>query len=223
MVPRMATSGEFHPASEEYCECIFKFGEDNLEIAQVRISERLDVSRAAVSELLKRLQAGGLVATDGGVRLTPEGERVGERTVRRRRLAERFLADTLHISWADAHYEAGTWEHVMSESVERLMDELIGHPTTCPHGNPIPGSAYEPAVLQPLPETEAGQVVAVRRITEELEFEPGLLEFLEASAIQPGEAVSVTSASPDRTPMVRAGAIFIGIAPFTNKRILVST
>ncbi|WP_395156124.1 metal-dependent transcriptional regulator [Ilumatobacter sp.] len=219
----MATPGEFHPAFEEYCECIFELGEDNLQIAQVRISERLNVSRAAVSEMIKRLEAEGLVAAGGGIRLTPEGERLGERTVRRHRLAERFLTDILQLSWADAHHEAGKWEHVMSESVERSMDELLGHPTTCPHGNPIPGSAYEPAALQPLSETEVGQVVVVRRITEELEFEPGLLEFLEASAIQPGEAVSVTSVSPDGTLMVRVGESFIGIAPFTGERILVST
>ena len=219
----MAAAGEFHPAFEEYCECIFELDEDNLDVLQVRIAERLDVSRAAVSEMMKRLEGEGLIDTHGGITLTEAGRLLGERVVRRHRLAERFLTDVLKLSWAEAHHEAGRWEHVMSESVEQAMDSLLGHPTTCPHGNPIPGSEYESTAYVPLASVEVGMPSVIRRITEELEFEPGLLEFLEASSIQPGEVVTVTAASPDGSLTVRVGDQYIGIGTFTGERILVST
>src|SRR6056297_341641 len=120
------------------------------------------------------------------IRLTDKGRRLGERVVRRHRLAEVFLTDVLKLSWAEAHHEAGKWEHIMSDSVERAMNDLLGEPTTCPHGNPIPGSNYEAPDAEPLAAINVGTPFTVRRITEELEFAPGLLEFLEESAIQPG-------------------------------------
>ena len=219
----MDRTGEFHPALEEYCECIFELGEDNLDVIQARIAERLEVSRPAVSEMIKKLATEKLVVTaDGQIRLTAAGRRLAESVVRRHRLAERFLTDVLKLSWAEAHHEAGRWEHVLSESVERAMDKLLGHPTTCPHGNPIPGSAYEPADVIPLSDSVVGAPVVIRRITEELEFQPGLLEFLEAASIQPGEVVCVTSASPDGTLTVSVGDDVVGIGAFTGERILVS-
>src|ERR671916_46696 len=138
----MPSPGEHHPAFEEYCECIFELREDDVDVIQARIAERLHVSRPAVSEMMRRLEAEELITTGDGIRLTRTGQDLAERVVRRHRLAERFLTDVLQLSWAEAHHEAGRWEHVMSESVERAMDRLLGSPTTCPHGNPIPGSDY---------------------------------------------------------------------------------
>jgi DtxR family Mn-dependent transcriptional regulator len=103
------------------------------------------------------------------------------------------------------------------------MDELLGHPTTCPHGNPIPGSDFEQRDLIALSEAEVGVPVVIRRITEELEFQPGLLEFLEAASIRPGETVSLASAAPDGTLTVQVGDDALGVAAFTGERILVST
>jgi DtxR family Mn-dependent transcriptional regulator len=143
---------EYHPAFEEYCECIFELHEDELDVIQARIADRIGVSRPAVSEMIKRMEAEGLVATARGrIRLTTKGERLAQRVVRRHRLAERFLTDVLGLSWAEAHTEAGKWEHVMSDSVEAAIDRLLGSPTTCPHGNPIPGSEYVAPVARRLP------------------------------------------------------------------------
>src|SRR5690606_7597661 len=111
---------------------------------------RLEVSRPAVSEMMRRLEHEGLITTAGGIQLTDAGIVLAERVVRRHRLAERFLTDILQLSWAEAHHEAGRWEHVMSTSVEQAMDRLLGSPTTCPHGNPIPGSSYVPPDAAPL-------------------------------------------------------------------------
>jgi DtxR family Mn-dependent transcriptional regulator len=218
----MPAAGEHHPAFEEYCECIFELREDDVDVIQARIAERLQVSRPAVSEMMRRLEAEGLITTDGGIRLTPAGQRLAERVVRRHRLAERFLTDVLRLSWAEAHHEAGRWEHVMSESVEEAMDLLLGSPTTCPHGNPIPGSDYRAPDASPLSSIDVGRRFTVSRIPEELEFTPGLLEFLEESALVPGTNGTVTAVSPDGTLTLEIGGHHVGVGAFASSRILVS-
>ena len=218
----MPTQGEYHPAFEEYCECIYELREDDIDVIQARIADRLEISRPAVSEMIKRLEAEGLVTVDDGIRLTTSGRALGERVVRRHRLAERFLTDILQLPWAEAHHEAGKWEHVMSESVERAIDDLLGNPTTCPHGNPIPGSGYEERDFSALAAVEVGGTFTVQRITEELEFEPGLLEFLEASEIQPGNDGTVVASSPDGTLTVTIGDRHVGVGAFASERILVT-
>lgn len=218
----MPAAGEHHPAFEEYCECIFELREDDLEVIQARIAERLQVSRPAVSEMMKRLEAEGLITSEGGIKLTEAGRTLGESVVRKHRLAEVFLTDVLKLSWAEAHHEAGKWEHVISDSVEKAMVDLLGDPTTCPHGNPIPGSDYVAPDSEPLSTIEVGNEFTVRRITEELEFEPGLLEFLEASSIQPGNAGTVTASSPDGTLTIEIDGRHVGVGAFASERILVT-
>ena len=112
---------EYHPAFEEYCETIFELAEDDLEVIQARIAERLEVSRPAVSEMIKRMEKEGLVTSDAeGISLTADGRDLASSVVRRHRLAERFLTDVLGLTWTEAHHEAGKWEHVISPSVEDL-------------------------------------------------------------------------------------------------------
>jgi DtxR family transcriptional regulator, Mn-dependent transcriptional regulator len=219
----MAVVGEHHPAFEEYCECIFELAEDDVDVIQARIAERLHVSRPAVSEMMRRLDAEGLIDTGTGISLTPAGLQLATKVVRRHRLAERFLTDVLGLSWAEAHHEAGKWEHVMSEAVEQALDRLLGKPTTCPHGNPIPGSAYVEPASRPLSMVPVGEPFTVRRITEELEFTPGLLEYLEASALQPGNAGTITAASPDGTLTVEIDGHHVGVGAFASARILVDS
>jgi DtxR family Mn-dependent transcriptional regulator len=217
----MPAQGEHHPAFEEYCECIFELKEDDVEVIQARVADRLQVSRPAVSEMMRRLESEGLISTTGGIRLTKAGQSLAERVVRRHRLAERFLTDILQLSWAEAHHEAGRWEHVMSESVEQAMDKLLGSPTTCPHGNPIPGSDYVEPSAAPLSGLEVGKSFTISRIPEELEFTPGLLEFLEESELVPGTAGTVTAISPDGTLTLEIGGHHVGVGAFASSRILV--
>ena len=218
----MPAAGEHHPAFEEYCETIFELAEDDVEIIQARMAERLQVSRPAVSEMIRRLETEGLVTNDESIELTAAGLELAQRVVRRHRLAERFLTDVLKLSWAEAHHEAGKWEHIMSENVEQAMDELLGSPTTCPHGNPIPGSDYVEPNSQPLAEQPVGQQFTVRRIPEELEFTPGLLEFLEESSLRPGCSGVITASSPDGTMTVEIDGRHVGVGAFASERIMVT-
>ena len=215
---------DHHPAFEEYCETIFELEEDNLKVIQARIAERLDVSRPAVSEMIKRMSEEGLLKDgDSGVVLTTRGMELATRVVRRHRLAECFLTDVLGLSWTEAHHEAGKWEHVISTSVEDAMRKFLEDPTTCPHGNPIPGSDYkEPKNMAHLNDLTAGSDFVVERIPEELEFTDGLLEFLEEAEIKPGNTGRITAVSPDGTTTVEIGGNHIGVGSFASERILVS-
>ncbi len=156
---------EWHPAFEEYCEAIFELREDDVDVIQARIADRLELSRPAVSEMIRRMEGAGLVEINGGViRLLPDGHALAETVVRRHRLAERFLTDMLGLSWAEAHDEAGRWEHVISPTVELAMMRALGDPTTCPHGNPIPGTDYQPPTSVTLNTLSVGQSFTVSRI-----------------------------------------------------------
>jgi DtxR family Mn-dependent transcriptional regulator len=215
--------GEYHPAFEEYCECIFELHEDDVDVIQARVAERLGVSRPAVSEMIKRMEVDGLVSAGRGtIKLTPKGRLLAELVVRRHRLAERFLTDILGLPWAQAHREAGKWEHVMSTDVEAAMDRVLGQPTTCPHGNPIPGSHYVAPASQRLSDLGVGDAFVVSRIPEELEFEPGLLDWLEQAAIQPGHTGSVKGLSPDGTMTIEIEGRPVGVGAFASARILVT-
>jgi len=217
-------SPEWHPAAEEYCEAIFELREDDVDVIQARIAERLMVSRPAVSEMVKRLEHDGLLRIVGTrIDLTAAGRRLAERVVRRHRLAERFLTDMLDLSWAVAHKEAGKWEHVISDDVEAAIIRVLGDPTTCPHGNPIPGSSYEAPEAIALGELPVGSGFTVSRIPEELEFTPGLLEFLEVSDVLPGRTGTITASSPDGTTTVVIDGHHVGIGAFAAARILVTT
>jgi DtxR family Mn-dependent transcriptional regulator len=216
---------EYHPAFEEYCETIFELTEDDVPVIQARIAERLDVSRPAVSEMIRKMEREGLVGVaDGVIALTSDGSILALQVVRRHRLAERFLTDMLGLSWAEAHHEAGKWEHVISPAVEAALVRVLEDPTTCPHGNPIPGSAYTiPQSTAVLSALSVGTEFTVQRIPEELEFRPGLLEFLENASIVPGRGGVVTAMSPDGTTTIEINGSHIGVGSFASERILVTT
>lgn len=218
----MPAVGEHHPAFEEYCECIFELDEDDVAVIQARIAERLQVSRPAVSEMIRRLETEGLITTDRAIRLTTAGQALAQRAVRRHRLAERFLTDMLGLSWADAHHEAGKWEHVMSDAVEAAMDRVLGNPTTCPHGNPIPGSLYGAPTMVPLSDILVGHSFTIARIPEELEFAPGVLDFLEEASILPGHVGMLLGTSPDGTVTIEIAGHPVGVGSFASTRILVT-
>lgn len=216
---------EYHPAFEEYCETIFELSEDGFDVKQARVAERLNVSRAAVSEMVRRMEREGLVTVDevGELSLSDDGSTLAQQVVRRHRLAERFLTDILDMSWAQAHHEAGKWEHVISPVVEEALARVLGNPTTCPHGNPIPGSGYQdPPGARLLSDFDVGQRFVVQRIPEELEFEPGLLDYLEEAGVLPGREGEVTAISADGATTVELAGGSFGLDSFTRQRIVVT-
>ena len=173
--------------------------------------------------MVHRMHDAGLLTLEGNrISLTPDGEALARRVVRRHRLAERFLTDILDLSWAQAHREAGKWEHVMSEEVESALERVLGSPTTCPHGNPIPGTNYQPPAAMPLAQVGIGQQFTVSRIPEELEFTPGMLDFLEEYNLIPGSngVVAAFGTSGDMT--VEVDGTQVEVESFATQRILVT-
>src|SRR3954462_15888068 len=110
-----------HQGYAAYCGAIYELAEDEFDVIQPRAADRLGVSRPAVSEMVRRMTAEGLVRVDGTISLSEDGVRLAERIVRRHRLAERFLTDVLELSWAEAHTQANRWEHVIDDNVEAAM------------------------------------------------------------------------------------------------------
>ena len=219
----MANPGEHHPAFEEYCECIFELHEDNLDVIQARVADRLSVSRPSVSEMIKRMEAEGLIRLRGTkIVLTDDGNVLATKVVRRHRIAERFLTDILGLSWATAHHEAGKWEHVLSAEVEEAMNRVLNNPTTCPHGNSIPGSAHREVNMTSLADIQIGLPYTVGRITEELEHTTGVLEFLESVNLVVGTTATVTARSEDGNITVRINDDEVTIDSLIGNRVLVN-
>ena len=223
----MHPSTEHHPAFEEYCECIFELQEDNVDLIQARIADRLSVSRASVSEMIKRMESEGLVNLNGSkIALTSQGQTLAEGIVRKHRLAECFLIDVLGLSWSAAHHEACKWEHVITEEVEVALAKMLGNPTACPHGNPILGSAYPTTLLSPLNTIKVGDSFVVVRISEEIEEAAGALDTLEANKLFPGRSGTVTNKSEDGGVSVlmsdSAKATPTVINSFISSRLLVT-
>lgn len=223
----MHTSTEHHPAFEEYCECIFELDEDRVDLIQARIAERLQVSRASVSEMIKRMETEGLVKLSGPrIALTQKGKTLAEGIVRKHRLAECFLINVLGLSWSTAHHEACKWEHVINDEVAIAMAKMLGNPTMCPHGNPIPGSNYQSVSLTPLNTINPGDSFTVMRISEELEESDGTLDELQTSEMFPGRVGTVTSHSNGVVSVMMAGSSEnseMVLSPFISSRLLVTS
>ena len=218
---------EYHPAFEEYCERIFELKEDGVELIQARIADRLKVSRASVSEMIKRMETAGLVNLSGStIVLTVMGTQLAERVVRRHRLAECFLINVLGLSWSTSHHEACKWEHVITDEVEVALAEMLGHPTACPHGNPIPGSSYHSDVLTPLNAVNVGASFTVVRIPEELEEAEGILDVLQNNEIIPGRSGKIVNRLDDGLVTLRImDSVLdrdVSIDLFTSSRLLVT-
>jgi DtxR family transcriptional regulator, Mn-dependent transcriptional regulator len=190
-----------HPSSD-YLEALYEVIEEDLPPVQAELARWMDVSRASVSEHVKRLVADGLLETEGReLRFTPAGEDVAITLVRRHRLAEHLLIDVIGLPWHKAHEQAERWERVIDDDVEARLVEILGDPGACPHGNPIPGSANEVDVstLVALNDVDPGSKVVLHRLTEDLELELDVMRFLEESRLMPGATILVRSAAPDGT------------------------
>ena len=126
---------------EMYLRTVFELAEEGVVPLRARIAERLAQSGPTVSETVARMERDGLlrVAGDRQLALTETGRALAMRVVRKHRLAECLLADVFKLPLAEVEIEADRWEHVISESVERRLVGLLGHPDRCPHGHPIPG------------------------------------------------------------------------------------
>ncbi len=186
------------PASEEYLQVIYTLADEGRSVIGARIAEFLGVSAPAVSEMLHRLERDGLITISDRheVRLTPAGQTAADTVVRRHRLIERFLVDVLGYEWWKVHDEAERLEHVLSPEMEERMTRVLGDPTTCPHGNPMPGVV--PAPTRTLGSLAPGEASVIERIPDQFEHEPGFLEYLDGVGLRPGIVVTLVGQAAER-------------------------
>ncbi|MDP8923231.1 MAG: metal-dependent transcriptional regulator [Chloroflexota bacterium] len=184
---------------EDYLQVMHYMTRDGVPIIGARLAERIGVAPPTVTATLQRMVRDGLIRMDAHkvVHLTDDGRELAESTVRRHALAERLLTDILGLGWSESHEEAHMVEHVISPKVERRLMQVLGNPTRCPHGNPIPGTGSRPSPRAlPLSEARAGQRVVVERIVEEAEDDLDLMSYLERSGIVPRAQLEVVEVSP---------------------------
>jgi DtxR family transcriptional regulator, Mn-dependent transcriptional regulator len=191
--------------TEMYLRTIYELVEEDIVPLRARIAERLHQSGPTVSQTVARMERDGLLTVEGDrhLELTDEGMRLATRVMRKHRLAERLLVDVIGLDWELVHAEACRWEHVMSETVERRLLELLNHPTESPYGNPIPGleelgqARGEEFMdgVQPLSEVAGPEPsrVRVRRISEEMQKDEQLMVTLRRVGAGPDKTIVVTA------------------------------
>jgi DtxR family transcriptional regulator, Mn-dependent transcriptional regulator len=214
----------FHPPVEEYLETIFALEEEGIPVIQARLAERMEKAAPSVSEMLDRLEADDLIVrTSRQITMTPKGTTLAEGVVRKHRLAERLLVDVIGLDWDKAHLEAGRWEHVISDDVEERLVILLGNPTTCPHGNPIPGVDPVGPEQKRLAESQPGDRIRLERITESVEHESDSLSYLGEHGLTPGTTAVIRARAPDGTLTLSVGDATIALGPAMTCRMFVAS
>jgi DtxR family Mn-dependent transcriptional regulator len=179
---------------EEYLETIYNMSAENEVVIGARLAEKFNVSAPTVTEMLKRLVRDGYVEMDNKrqVILTEEGNQAAEAVLRRHRLTERFLVDMLGMQWHQVHEEACRLEHFISGAVEARVIASLNNPTTCPHGNPIPGSVANARTYLKdqgavrLSTLAIGEKASILCISEVVEDEEALILYLHEKGLTPG-------------------------------------
>jgi DtxR family Mn-dependent transcriptional regulator len=198
--PRAEQANHTTASVQDYLAAIYDLAGSDKPVIGARLAKHMGISAPAVTESVQRMSRGGYVKVGRGkqLSLTTKGREIAEVMARRHRLLERRLTDTLGLNWTDAHEEAHRLEHALSPRVEDRLAEMLGMPSTCPHGNPIPGMARPAVRFEPFPLGQAreGTMVVVERITEEAEADKNLLEYLWRHNVRPGRRLKITEVAP---------------------------
>jgi DtxR family Mn-dependent transcriptional regulator len=219
----MVMLDRFHPPVEEYLEAIFSLEEEGIPVIQARLAERLDKAAPSVSEMLDRLEADDfIVRSSRQITMTAKGSALALGVVRKHRLAERLLVDIIGLDWDKAHLEAGRWEHVISDEVEARLVVLLDNPTTCPHGNPIPGVDPIGPTQHSLADSLPGHRVRLERITESVEHDAASLSYLGDHGLTPGTTATVQAKAPDGTLTLIVGEATVALGPAMTQHLFVA-
>jgi len=185
---------EITPPIEDYLKVIYTLVRERGKgrASTSAISERMGVSAASATNMMQKLADMRLVeyVPYRGVSLTEAGEKIALEVIRHHRLIELYLSEALGYSWDAVHDEAERLEHVISEEFEDRIDAMLGHPTTDPHGDPIPPKSGRPPARssRPLSEVAVGESVVVRRVSDR---DGELLRQLASLELVPGTRVRI--------------------------------
>jgi DtxR family Mn-dependent transcriptional regulator len=208
-----------------YLEAIYYMEAEGETVRSARLADWLGVSRPTVTVALRRMTRDRMVRLNGRkeIELTDRGRETAAAIVRRHRIMERWLTDALGLDWVTADEEAARLEHAVSDLVEARLWERLGKPTSCPHGNPIPGYATVNRAEVRLSELEQGAAATVSRISEVAEREaPALLGYLLERRLVPGSRVEVSEVdSVGRTMRIRVRGSEVVLSHETGGKVWV--
>jgi len=193
---------EVTSATEEYLEIIYKLQKKSGVATTSDLARALKVTPGTVTNTIARLEKESFVIREPyrGVRLTEKGRRIALRTIRKHRLSERLLTDLLNVEWERVHEAACKLEHSISDEIAKKIEKALGHPKTCPHGNPIPtecGGIIEKS-SEPLSEFNIGDKGVIAKITDERRE---LLEYLSSLEVRPDKIVEIVDKAPFGGPI----------------------
>ncbi len=190
------------PTVEEYLEQIYRLEKAHGIARTGHLADVMGVSLGTVTNTIDALKHQRFVTHEPykGVKLTATGLRIAVDVLRRHRLAERLLTDVLQLDWSSVHEHACRLEHAMTDSLTKPLEKALGHPTSCPHGNPIPttcGGILEVASqpLACLPEGGKGVVVKIVQETREI------LDYLHTIHLLPATPIEVVEKAPLNGPI----------------------
>jgi len=212
------------PAVEDYAKAIYSLSQrDDDAVSTSAVAERLGVSAASASAMVKRLSELELVEHERyhGVSLTPAGERIALEVIRHHRLLELYLAEALGMPWDRVHDEAEVLEHAISPELSDLIAAKLGEPTRDPHGDPIPtrDGAVDEGPTVSLQALEPGARGVFARVSD---ANPELLRFLSQKGISPGMRFEVIDKDPFEGPLyVRFGTEVHPLAGGTTRAMRV--
>ncbi len=223
----VSKSAALTAAAQEYL-LVFRSHVDEEGVTPSLVAKDLAVSKQAAAEMFRRLADDKLISSCTGHarlwRLTVAGEAAADSIFRRHALIEWLLTGVVGLSWAAANAEARRLHAAISPAFEARLDEMLGHPETCPHGNPVDRAteARRPKG-RPLAALEAGESAVIYRITEAAEADGALLSYLEARGLVPGAPVSVLSRSSSLDSLTLDGPIgraTLGLRPAALVHVL---
>ena len=199
-----ATDSGISVAVQDYAKAIYSLHDrSDRPVSTSAIAERLAVSAASASAMVKRLESLGLAKHEPyhGVVLTPAGERVALEVIRHHRLLELYLAEALGMPWDRVHQEAEVLEHAISPELSALIAEKLGHPTHDPHGDPIPtpSGEIEQRATVALGDLQPGAKGVFVRVSDS---DPEMLRYLSDRGIAPGDDLEVLERHPFDGPLI---------------------
>jgi DtxR family transcriptional regulator, Mn-dependent transcriptional regulator len=219
-------AADISAAAQEYLLALRVMASDGRSTTAAQVGRHVGVTTQAASEMCRRLSADGLVEHTGtrALALTPAGRAAADAIFRRHALLEWLLTSVIGLGWAESDEEAMRLQGALSPRVEARLDDLLGHPETCPHGNPIDlATARRRPPGTPLSQLESGTKATVYRITEEAEEDPALLSYLEARALTPGAHVTILARSESLDSITLEGPrgrATLGLRPASLVRVL---
>lgn len=214
---------------EDYLKAIYDLERDAQPATTNEIAERLAISPASVSGMVRRLAEQGLITHEPyrGVRLTQDGRRAALRTLRRHRILECYLTEVLGYPWDRVHDEAERLEHAASEELIERMADALGDPLHDPHGAPIPSreGVVEETTRRTIADAVSGERLRVRQVMDE---DGERLRYLAELGIRPGSVIRILDRAPFEGPITlwvdnSAGGVTRAVGPALAAQVFVES